>query len=84
MGLTHLWEAPQIFTAMQWKPYHSGGICIDLSSEVVGITVFPSGVFTSCADDEARLTLRSFHSALSVIEVPAIQVVCLSGGLETG
>lgn len=62
----------------QWGPLHRP---VERSCRNHG---FPSGVFTPFADDGAWLTWRSFYSGLNVIGVPAIQVVCLSGGLETG
>lgn len=41
--LTHLCETLQLFPWMQWGQQHSVGHYVDLSSAVIGVTLFPLG-----------------------------------------
>jgi succinate dehydrogenase/fumarate reductase cytochrome b subunit len=41
--LTHICEALRLFRWMQWGAEHSAGHYLDLSSAVVGLTLFPAG-----------------------------------------
>ena len=43
--LTHVSEALQLFPWMQWGLEHSAGHYLDLSSAVLGLTLFPIGYF---------------------------------------
>jgi hypothetical protein len=41
--LTHVSEALHLFPSMRWGQEHSTGHYIDLSSAVLGVTLFPTG-----------------------------------------
>jgi succinate dehydrogenase/fumarate reductase cytochrome b subunit len=41
--LTHVCEALRLFPWMQWGAEHSVGHYLDLSSAVLGLTLFPAG-----------------------------------------
>jgi hypothetical protein len=41
--LTHVCEALRLFSWMQWGAEHSAGHYLDLSSAVLGLTLFPAG-----------------------------------------
>jgi succinate dehydrogenase/fumarate reductase cytochrome b subunit len=41
--LTHVCEALRLFPRMRWGAEHSAGHYLDLSSAVLGLTLFPAG-----------------------------------------
>jgi len=41
--LTHVCEALRLFRWMHWGAEHSAGHYLDLSSAVLGLTLFPAG-----------------------------------------
>jgi hypothetical protein len=43
VALTHVFEALQLFPGMRWGFEHSPGHYLDLSSAVLGLTLFPTG-----------------------------------------
>lgn len=43
VALTHIFEALHVFTWMHWGVEHSLGHYLDLSSAVLGLTLFPAG-----------------------------------------
>ena len=43
--LVHIFEALQLFFQMQWGLAHSAGHYLDLSSAILGLTLFPFGYF---------------------------------------
>jgi hypothetical protein len=45
VALTHVCEALQLFPGMKWGLEHSTGHYLDLSSAVLGVTLFPIGYF---------------------------------------
>lgn len=45
--LTHLFEGLHLFPSMHWGLEHSVGHYLDLSSAIVGFTMFPIGFFLS-------------------------------------
>ena len=42
--LTHVAEALHLFPFMQWGDAHSAGHYLDLSSAILGVTLFPTGL----------------------------------------
>src|SRR5579859_1264417 len=45
--LTHVCEALRLFSWMGWGAEHSAGHYLDLSSAVLGLTLFPAGYLIS-------------------------------------
>src|SRR5215469_8261075 len=43
VALTHVFEALHLFAFMHWGEEHSIGHYVDLSSAVLGVTLFPTG-----------------------------------------
>jgi hypothetical protein len=51
--LTHIAEALQLFSWMHWGDEHSAGHYLDLSSAVLGLTLFPIGYLLYALTKEA-------------------------------
>jgi hypothetical protein len=45
---THIFEALHLLPWMRWGDEHSVGHYLDLGSALLGLTLFPLGIFTSC------------------------------------
>ena len=55
--IAHFCEALQIFSWMGWGQEHSPGHYLDLSSAMVGITLFPLGCLLHALDFRRRRSL---------------------------